>query len=445
MNDDPRMPPIDEDAERGVLAAVLVDNAAFDVAAEFLTGTEFSSTKHLQIWRRMRDLRLAGEAIDLVTLSAELEAEGALDLVGGRAYVADLSLAVGSASQVATHAQLVRRTKLQRDLIRLGMELTESGYAKELPEAIIERFTRRVFEIGWGRSASPWQKLDAVAMEAFNYVEAAMKRGSELIGWTTGLVDLDAMLGGLQKSDLVVIGARPSMGKTALACGIALSAAAAGAKVGIVSLEMSRLQLGLRFLAYEGRVDVSALRTGRMRPDQWRRTANAAVELTSRMVWIDDSGFMTMDQIRAKARQLASRDGLDVLVLDYLQLLNGEDSRDGRARELAAITRQLKLLAKELDVTVIALSQLSRELERREDKRPILSDLRESGAIEQDADIVLFIYRDEVYAENVNPGTAELLLRKHRNGPVGMVAVAFQEQFARFENLSRETAPEAQT
>lgn len=430
-----REQPTEAEAEQAVLGAVLLDNAAFDTAAEWISPSDFASLRNSQIWARMRELRQRGELIDLVTLSSSLAECGLLDACGGRGYLADLSLVVASASQIRQHAELIRRAKLQRELIRLGTDLARSGYERQPPDEIIEQFSRRVFDIAWGRIATPWRSIRSVVDEAVGYVDTAMKRDGALIGWTTGLIELDRILGGFLPSDLVVIGARPSMGKTALACGMALSASASGAKVGFISLEMSRLQLGVRFLGYEGRVDVGALRTGRIRPDQWRSIAQASARLTERLVWLDDSGFMTMDQMRAKCRQLASREGLDLLFVDYVQLLNG-NGRDGRASEIAQITRQLKLLAKELNITIVALSQLSRELERREDKRPILSDLRESGGIEQDADIVLFIYRDEVYNADVNPGVAELIVRKHRNGAIGTVSAAFLEQYARFDNLA---------
>lgn len=437
MSEQVRMLPADEEAEQGVLSAVLYDNEAYDQATEIVSATDFASARNSRIWSRMRDLRLGGVPIDLVTLSDALGQIGVLEGIGGRAYLAELSLVAPSASQVRQHAAIVRKHKLLRDLIKLGTDLTQSAYELQPPEELIQQFTKKVFDIAWGKMASPWISIDAVVGEAVQYVDRAMQRDGALMGWTTGLTDLDAMLGGLMPSDLVIIGARPSMGKTALACGIALNASQAGAKVGLISLEMSKLQLGIRFLGYEGRTNVSDIRNGRVRNDQWRSIAQASSRLLGRLVWVDDSGIMTMDQMRAKCRQLAASDGLDVLIVDYLQLLSGGRMRDGRAQQVAEISRELKLLAKELNICVVALSQLSRELERREDKRPLLSDLRESGGIEQDADVVCFVYRDELYVPTEeNRGIAELIIRKQRNGPIGDVKVAFQEQFARFDNLA---------
>lgn len=435
MTNEVRALPCDEDAERSVLGAILIDNAAYDVAADELQANDFSGVRHVRIYSEMSKLRLAGLSIDTITLADQLRQNGTLEECGGAGYLAELIIDVASASEIKRHAEIVRKNALLRALIRLGSDMSRAAYDQQNPTEIIDKFSRQVFDIAWGRVSQPWRSLSDVITEAVDYIDTASKRSGALIGFSTGLIELDRMLGGFMRSDLVLIGARPSMGKTALACGMALSAAASGAKVGFISLEMSRLQLGIRFLAYEGRVDIGAMRTGAIRPDQMRGISNAAMAMSERLVWLDDSGFMNMDQVRTKCRQLASRDGLDILFVDYLQLLAGLRPRDGRAQQVSDISRELKLLAKELNITVVALSQLSRELERREDKRPMLSDLRESGGLEQDADIVLFIYRDEIYNEGAQENVAELIIRKHRNGAVGEVRCAFQNQFGRFEDL----------
>jgi replicative DNA helicase len=273
--------------------------------------------------------------------------------------------------------------------------------------------------------------------ESLSHVEAMSKRKEQISGIPTGLADLDRMLGGFQPSDLVIIAARPSMGKTALMCGAALAAAKAGYAVAVSSLEMSTRQLGIRMLAIESKTDVFAVNNGRLTSHGFWAVSHASMEIGALPMKLDDSGLVTMEQLRAKVRQLKVKKEVDILFVDYLQLMNSKGRRDSRQVEVSEISRGLKLLAKELNITVVALSQLSRACETREDKRPILSDLRESGSIEQDADIVIGLYRDDVYyPESVDKGTAEILIRKHRNGPIGDVRVTFIEKSARFENLA---------
>lgn len=441
---DMKILPIDETAEQCVLGAILLDNAAYDIAVEEITASDFSGMRHGRIFKAIGTLLANGTTVDLITLSDMLEQGGLLEITGGRSYLAELVGSIGSASQVRVHAGIIRSTKILRELIKLSSDTSRAAYEKQSPLEIIERLTRAVFDIAWGRVSQPWKTMQEVITESMSYIDTAARRDGTLNGWPTGITALDDYLGGLMPTDLILIGARPSMGKTGLACGFALSASEAGAKVGLVSLEMSRSQLGIRFLGYQGRIDISDMRSGRLRQDQWRAVMNASMQLSSRLVWLDDSGYMTSAQLRTKCRQLASREGLDVLIVDYLQLMSGGEGRESKQQQISDISRELKLMAKELNITVIALSQLSRELERREDKRPILSDLRESGALEQDADIVMFIYRDEIYNKETteDTGIAEIIIRKHRNGPVGTIKAVFQEQFARFENLVTMTGTE---
>ena len=441
---DMKILPIDETAEQCVLGAILLDNAAYDIAVEEITASDFSGMRHGRIFKAIGTLLANGTTVDLITLSDMLEQGGLLEITGGRSYLAELVGSIGSASQVRVHAGIIRSTKILRELIQLSSDTSRAAYEKQSPSEIIERLTRAVFDIAWGRVSQPWKTMQEVITESMSYIDTAARRDGTLNGWPTGITALDDYLGGLMPTDLILIGARPSMGKSGLACGFALSASEAGAKVGLVSLEMSRSQLGIRFLGYQGRIDISDMRSGRLRQDQWRAVMNASMQLSSRLVWLDDSGYMTSAQLRTKCRQLASREGLDVLIVDYLQLMSGGEGRESKQQQISDISRELKLMAKELNITVIALSQLSRELERREDKRPILSDLRESGALEQDADIVMFIYRDEIYNKETteDTGIAEIIIRKHRNGPVGTIKAVFQEQFARFENLVTMTGTE---
>jgi len=325
---------------------------------------------------------------------------------------------------------------LLRGLMRIGQDLVISTEAKQPAEKIAVEIERRLFTTMWARQVRPWSTATDIANEALEHIEAMQKRGDQLSGITTGLTDLDAMLGGWQPSDLVILAARPSMGKTAFMCGAAIAAAKVGYHVAISSLEMSKRQLGIRMVALEAKADVFLVNNGRLRGDGFWNVSNAAMLLGSLPISMDDSGIMTIDKLRAKTRQLKVKGQVDILFVDYLQLMEGKGKRDGRQVEVSEISRGLKLLAKELNITVVALSQLSRKCEDREDKRPIMSDLRESGAIEQDADIIIGFYRDDVYnKESPDAGTAELLIRKHRNGPIGDVRVAFIEKSARFANL----------
>lgn len=435
MNHELAVQPHDEALEQAVLGALLI-GGSFDDVAEHLAAEDWYFRKHQAIYSAMLTLRQQSESIDYLTVGQALSKTGSLEIVGGNVYLAELVANVVSAASIQSHAKAVKELSLLRGLRRIGQEITGQAEEKQESSKIAVEAEHKLFTTMWARQVIPWRTSAEVMGETLDHVELMQKRGNTLSGITTGLTGLDKMLGGWQPSDLVIIAARPSMGKTALMCGVALAAAKAGHPVAVSSLEMSARQLGSRMLAIEAQVNVFDLTNGRLHQGAMWPVGNAAQIIGAAPISLDDSGIMTMDKLRAKARQLRVRKQVDVLFVDYLQLMEGKNSRDNRQVEVSQISRGLKLLAKELGITVVALSQLSRKCEEREDKRPILSDLRESGSIEQDADIVIGLYRDEVYnRESPDSGTAEILIRKHRNGPIGDVRVSFVATSARFSDL----------
>lgn len=436
MSNDIALQPHDEQLERAVLGALLLDGQSLDAVLEHLAVEDWYFRKHQAIYAAMQKVSSQSEAIDYLTVGKELDAVGMLESVGGRAYLAELTADVVSSANVLAHAKAVKELSLLRGLMRIGQELALGAEEKQESSLIAAEAEHKLFTTMWARQVRPWRTSTEVMSESLDHLEMMQQRGETLSGVTTGLIDLDKMLGGWQRSDLVIIAARPSMGKTALMCGAAIAAAKAGHPVAISSLEMSSRQLGSRMLACEAQVNLFDLSNGRLHKSAMWPVGKAAQVLSSIQLKIDDAGLMTMDKLRAKVRQLRVKNQIDVLFVDYLQLMEGKSKRDSRQVEVSEISRGLKLLAKELDITVVALSQLSRKCEEREDKRPIMSDLRESGAIEQDADIIIGLYRDEVYwPESPDSGTAEILIRKHRNGPIGDVRVSFIEQSARFADI----------
>lgn len=428
--------PHDEELEKAVIGALLL-GGSFDEVSEYLQAEDWYFRKHQAIYTAMQALSARSEAIDYLTVTRELETSGAIETVGGSSYLAEILAEVASASNILSHAKAIKELSLLRGLMRIGQTLVYDTEQKKPADVIATEAERQLFTTMWARQVRAWRTSTEVMNEAVDHLDAMQKRGNKLSGIPTGLADLDRMLGGWQPSDLVILAARPSMGKTALMCGAALEAAHAGYHVAISSLEMSTRQLGTRMIALLSRQDVFAVNNGRLTGEGLWAASHAAMNIGALPMKLDDSGLVTMEQLRAKVRQLKVKGQVDVLFVDYLQLMNSKGRRDSRQVEVSEISRGLKLLAKELNITVVALSQLSRACEQREDKRPILSDLRESGSIEQDADIVIGLYRDEVYnPESIDKGTAEILIRKHRNGPIGDVRVTFIEKSARFENLA---------
>ena len=431
----PKIQPHDLEAERAVLGSVLLSPTVLTRAQEFLTRDDFYHGPHRVIFDALTDLAEQSEGIDLVTLSDRIESKGQLEKVGGRGTLAELLTTVGSAANIEHHARIVRDSAIRRSLIRFATDITQGAYDKAPTLDLLQDAERKLFQISAGRDERTWCSLAEVSRETATFVDQLSKRTDETIGIPTGFPSLNMLLGGWQSSDLIIMAARPSMGKTSLALGSALAAATAGHRVGVVSLEMSRRQLGIRLHGMGAPIDVHALRTGRLSKEGWFHFANATHELEALPFWIDDSSVLTVEQVAAKARQLRARKGLDLLIVDYLQLLHIPHA-ESRQQGVADASRKLKLLAKELDIPVIVLSQLSRDCDKRPDARPMLADLRDSGAIEQDADVVLFLYREEVYRpETEERGIAEELIRKHRNGPIGDRRLRFVERFAMFQEL----------
>jgi replicative DNA helicase len=435
----PESLPHADEAERSVLGAVLLDNEQFHRAQEFLTHDAFYSSRHQRIFRALESLAEKRSAFDLVTLKDELSGSGDLEACGGPAYLAALLDGVPRSANVEHYARIVREKALLRALLQAAQQIQASALGGEGGvDQIIEDAERAVFRVSEDRLRTGFQPIRTVAEKGLRAIEELTKKSEMVTGVATGFVELDGMTAGLQPSDLIILAARPSMGKTTLALNFAAHAALRGRKtVGIFSLEMSSEQLFQRLLCAEARVDSHRVRTGRVGRDEWNRIGQIFPHLVESRVFIDDAPGIGILEMRAKARRLKSEWGLDLLVVDYLQLMRGRERRDSRQQEISDISRSLKELAKELTIPVVALSQLSRAPEQRTgDRRPQLSDLRESGAIEQDADVVLFLYREEVYKKD-DPdlhGKAELIVGKQRNGPTGVVPLVFLREFTRFEN-----------
>lgn len=435
---DLRLPPQNLDAEQSVLGAIMLDNSSLSKAFELITEEDFYRGAHRMIYQAMVELSDVNEVVDQITLTAQLKSKGQLEQVGGGAYVAELVQAVPSASNIRYHCKIIREKALLRGLIRTATEVVTRGY-EEVGQSddLLEYAEREIFQLAQGRLGRSFVPVNQIIKESIEIVDRLYNKKEKITGVPTGFSVLDDITAGFQSSDLIIIAGRPSMGKTSLALSIAEHAAIRAEKsIGIFSLEMSKAQLVLRMLSSQAYLDSHALRTGQLTEKDWVSLCTAADRLERAKIFIDDSGALTVQQMRGKARRLMAEQGLDLLIIDYLQLMQGRSDSESRQQEISDISRSLKGLAKELNIPVVALSQLSRAVENRTDKRPVLSDLRESGAIEQDADVVMFIYRDEVYnPDTEEKGIAEILVRKHRNGPTGDRQLFFQERYAKFTDL----------
>ena len=435
------MPPQDLEAEKAVLSALLLENNAIHSVLNEIRPEDFYHPSHQLIYTAMLALQDENEPVDLHTLSDHLNAQKKLDAVGGLVFLSELADYEATAANVLHHAKIVRDKALKRNLIRVATEIVESSHESvERSEQLLDEAESKIFELSREKARTTFTPLDVGLHEAMDHVDTLMEQSGELTGVATGYQDLDADTGGLQPGELIVIASRPSMGKTALALNIARNAAVDhGKKVAVFSLEMTKRSLILRMLASEGEVNFTSFRKGYGSADAYRRIQVAANKLAGANIWIDDSGTITILEIKAKCRRLKSEYGLDMVMVDYLQLAHGNTPTSRKDLEIAEISHGLKSLAKELDIPVIALSQLNRGPEQRDPdkRRPNMGDLRESGAIEQDADLIAFIYRDEVYnPTEENAGLAELIIAKQRNGPTGTIKLQFDAQFARFRDLS---------
>ncbi|MFH1807763.1 MAG: replicative DNA helicase [Pseudomonadota bacterium] len=442
-----RLPPQHLEAERSVLGGVLLNNLALDWVSDIVAEEDFYKEAHRVLYRAMRRLSDRSDPVDELTLVQELKAHDELDRVGGLGYVGALTQAVPTAAHVAAYAKIVRDKAVQRALINAATDIVRQGFREDLElSEYVDSSERSIFQATEDRRRRAILPIKDVLKTTFKNIEEIYNRKQDVTGVSTGFGKLDHYTSGLQRSDLVILAARPSMGKTALALNIGGHAAIRDkVPVLIFSLEMSADQLVSRFLGAEARVNLSDLRKGKIKESDWPRLAQAAGRISDAPLFIDDSGVLTVTEMRSKCRRIKREHGLGLAIVDYLQLMQGGRSVDSRTQEISEISRGLKALARELDIPVMALSQLNRSLESRTDKRPMLSDLRESGAIEQDADVIMFVYRDEYYKREQTPpdmvGIAEIIIGKQRNGPTGSLLLSFQKEHTRFENLAEERNP----
>ncbi len=435
-----RVPPHSLDAEVSVLGSALLSRGAATDAVESLQPEDFYRNAHRVVFEAVRELNGQGEPVDTVTVTDWLARRDRLDEVGGPAALHDLTAAVPTAANAAYYARIVREKALLRRLIDAGTAVTRLGYeGTEDARTIVDQAESLVYEVAQTTTTSEYERLGDLLNQSFEQIEALAEQSSEVTGLATGFDDLDRLTAGLQPQNLFVLAARPAMGKSSLALAVCHFATARLQQPALLfSLEMSKLEIVNRLLSSEARIDSSRLRTGRLEDTDWRKLGDALGTLAEAPLFIDDTPSISLLEIRAKSRRLKQKHGLSLVVVDYLQLMQSHRRVDSRQQEVAEISRGLKMLAKELDVPVIALSQLSRQPESRTDKRPQLADLRESGSIEQDADLVGFIYRDEVYDEDSpDKGIAELIIAKHRNGATGVVKLAFLDHLTKFANLAR--------
>jgi len=432
------------EAEQSVLGGILLDNQALNAAQEILSDSDFYSDAHKKIFRAMQDLADRGEPVDLITLSDHLRDKKQLDQVGGAAYLASLVDSVPSAANISYYAKIVREKAILRSLISSATDILTKSYeqASEVDD-ILDEAEHAIFEISQNKIRRSFYPLKEIIKDSFRTIERLYESKELITGVPTGFDKFDELTSGLQRSDLIIIAGRPSMGKTAFALNIARHAAVeSNIPVAIFSLEMSKEQIAMRLLSSTAKVDSQRIRKGFLGEMDWPKLTNAAGLLSEAPLFIDDTPALTVLEMKAKSRRLKAEHGLGLIIIDYLQLMRGTAYRESREQEISEISRSLKALAKELNVPVIALSQLNRKVEDRTNRRPQMADLRESGAIEQDADVIVFIYRDEVYnksEDNPKKGIAEIIIAKQRNGPISTVELAFLEKYTSFENLTRTT------
>lgn len=439
-----KIPPHSIEAEQSVLGSLLIATESWDKVAELLIEDDFYNRSHQIIYRSIIRLLGKNQPVDLITVSEELEHHEELEEAGGFAYLGELAKNTPSAANVVAYANIIKERAISRELIGAANEIAETSYNPEGRDSqeVLDIAEKKVFEIAekrTGNNEGP-QDLTSILGTTIDRIEAMAKAGSEVTGVSTGYADLDKKTSGLQRSDLVIVAARPSMGKTTFAMNLCENAMMLQDKpVLVFSLEMPSEQIMMRMLASVGRINQTNVRTGQLQDEEWARMSNAMKLMAEKNnLFIDDSSGLTPMEVRTRARKIArEHGGIGLIMVDYLQLMRAPAFSDNRTLEIAEISRSLKALAKELEVPVVALSQLNRGLEQRADKRPINSDLRESGSIEQDADLIMFIYRDEVYNENSpDQGIAEIIIGKQRNGPIGTVRLTFQGQFSRFDNYA---------
>jgi replicative DNA helicase len=440
-----RVPPQSVEAEESVLGGIMLDNTALDRVVELVQPDDFYRGAHRKLFRAMLDLSERSEPVDLITVSETLKARGELAEVGGTSWLAELAERVPTAANVVHYARIVRERSILRGLIEAATEIASRGYqASDDVDVLLDRAEQLIFGIQERKVKQAFARIADVLVGSIKMIERLYEQKQAVTGVPTGFADLDGLTSGLQPSDLIIVAGRPSMGKTAFCLNIAEHAALrSDTGVAIFSLEMAKEQLAMRMLCSEARVDLARVRTGHLSDREFPKLAMAAGRLADAPIFIDDTPALTVLELRAKARRL-KRDPnakLGLVIVDYIQLMRSAEGKDNREQEISEISRSLKALAKELQVPVVALSQLNRQVENRNPPIPRLADLRESGAIEQDADVICFLYREDYYVEDTDKkGIAEVIVAKQRNGPIGTVELTFLKEFTRFEN--REIGPE---
>ena len=443
MADVRKLPPQSVEAEMSILGGVLLDNDAINRVLEIIAPDDLYRESHRKILRAMIDLSERGEPCDLVTLTSILKKKGELEDAGGGAYLSTLVDYVPTAANIAYYCKIVKEKGISRKLISAATEIATKGYDDQANvEELLDNAQKVIFEISENKLRPAFYPVGAILKDTIKNIELLYEKKEHVTGVPTGFIDLDEMTAGFQGGDLIIVAGRPSMGKTAFALNIGQNAAIHAGKpypVAIFSLEMSKESLVTRLLCSEARIDASRLRTGHLIESDWEKLARGAGKLHEAKIFIDDTPAISVLEMRAKCRRMKAEHDIGMVIVDYLQLMRGGANPESRQQEISEISRSLKALAKELNVPVVALSQLNRGLESRTDKRPMMSDLRESGAIEQDADVIMFVYRGEVYdKENEElKGKAEIIIGKQRNGPIGIVDLAFRGEHTRFENLSK--------
>jgi replicative DNA helicase len=439
-----KVPPHSIEAEQALLGGLTLDNAAWDQVADMVTEADFYRRDHRLIFTTISDLAAQGMPFDVVTLAERLEAKGELQQAGGLAYLGALAGNTPSAANIKAYAAIVRDHGVVRQLIKVGTQISDSAFNREgrSTAELLDHAEQLVFDIAeqGARGRKGYISMKDLLVKVVDRIDTLFQQDNPITGVATGFTDFDELTSGLQPSDLIIVAGRPSMGKTTFAVNVAEYAAIKQSlPVAVFSMEMPGEQLAMRMMSSLGRIDQHKLRTGKLDDDDWPRLTNAVGLLAETPFFIDDTPALTPTELRARARRLRREHNLGLIIIDYLQLMQVPGSKENRATEISEISRSLKALAKELHVPVVALSQLNRSLEQRPNKRPVMSDLRESGAIEQDADVIVFIYRDEVYNEDSpDKGIAEIIIGKQRNGPIGTARLTFLGQYTRFENYTQD-------
>ncbi|WP_215145403.1 replicative DNA helicase [Exiguobacterium qingdaonense] len=432
-------PPHSVEAEQAVLGAIILDSDRLITASERVDPDDFYRVSHQRIFEAMLKINDRGELVDLVTLSSELQAQGIIDEIGGLNYLAEVAESVPAIGNIGYYLNVVDQKAALRRLIRTATNIVSDGYERQDEvDSVLSDAERNILKVSQRKGQSSFHPIGSVLSDAYSTIEKLHQSSGEITGIATGFTDLDKMTAGFQRNDLIIVAARPSVGKTAFALNISQNVAVrTGENVAIFSLEMGAEQLVMRMLCAEGNIDAQRLRTGRLEAEDWGRLSLAMSSLSQAGIYIDDTPGLRVNEIRAKCRRLKQEHGLGMIMIDYLQLIVGNGKPgENRQQEVSEISRTLKAIARELQVPVIALSQLSRGVESRQDKRPMMSDIRESGAIEQDADIVAFLYRDDYYdKESEDANTIEIIIAKQRNGPTGTVKLSFRKEYNKFVNM----------